>query len=489
MRVDRRERLIVLMIGCALVLARSFVFIRYESSYFDSDQAIVGLMAKHLAEGRAFPLFFYGQTYLLAVEAWLAAPWFWIAGASVATLRASLVLSNLAVTTLLIVGLERWGGLRPLHALVAAMFVAFAPPYTAALLIQANGANIEPFLFVLLLWVIRDRPLWFGAVLAIGVLTREFTAYAVPAILAGQMWDRSLFRRDTVRRWLLATIAFFAVWNVVQALQPFADLMGPGTRGQLLRGFAVSPVDNLSGRASFIVSELPARAAAMFGHHVPRLLGATVVDETVAHQGRGWMRWPLIIVLAAAVVRTLLVVRQADAAALRRSALGWYVLGVGVMGAAGYIASRPVAAVIDRYYLLTILIPVGATALFLAHEPRRWLRHMMVIVVLLWASGSAADHARLFERYRGHQEPDPSRALADTLSARRIAVAEAGYWRAYKLTFLSGERVKVASNDFVRIDEYQNLAAAAGDRLVGIREEPCPGGERIGGWFLCPPTP
>lgn len=82
---------------------------------------------------------------------------------SAGTLRASLVLTNLAVATLLVVGLERWGGLRPLHALTAALFFAFAQPYTAALLVQANGANIEPFLFVLLLWTVRGWPLRFGA--------------------------------------------------------------------------------------------------------------------------------------------------------------------------------------------------------------------------------------------------------------------------------------------------------------------------------------
>ena len=35
---------------------------------FDADQAIVGLMAKHISEGRAFPVFFYGQSYLLGAR-------------------------------------------------------------------------------------------------------------------------------------------------------------------------------------------------------------------------------------------------------------------------------------------------------------------------------------------------------------------------------------------------------------------------------------
>jgi hypothetical protein len=484
-----RERLIALSLAAALVLLRSFVFLRYESSFFDSDQAIVGLMAKHLEEGRAFPLFFYGQTYLLAVEAWLAAPLFWVAGASVATLRASLVLTNLAVAMLLIAGLERWGGLRPLLGLAAIVFFAFAPPYTAALLVQANGANIEPFLFVLVLWTVRRRPLWFGAILAVGFLTREFTIYAVPVILVGQLWDRSLFRAETVQRWLLTAVVFFAVWEGVQALRPFADLMGPGTRGQLLRGFAASQFDNLSNRASFVAAEIPARGTAMLFHNLPRLLGASVVDETVARQGHDWMFWLLAAGLSAAVLRTGFIFVRGARLGVERSAFGWYVLGLGVISAVGYVASRPASAVIDRYFLLGVFIPVGVVAVFLVHEPNRWPRQAMLSLVLIWTLASGFDHLRLLQRVRGTAVPDASRALADALVARGIHTAEAGYWRAYKLTFLSGERLKIASNDFVRIDEYQNLAAAEGDRLIGIREQPCPGGERLAGWYLCHQPP
>jgi len=69
----RQEMAVALTVAAALVLFRSIVFIAYEHAFFDSDQAIVGLMAKHLVEGRAFPLFYYGQTYMLVVDAWVAA--------------------------------------------------------------------------------------------------------------------------------------------------------------------------------------------------------------------------------------------------------------------------------------------------------------------------------------------------------------------------------------------------------------------------------
>src|SRR4051794_38729839 len=93
----RRERRIAFSAVVILVLVRSAVFVFWEQSQFDSDQAITGLMAKHLSQLRAFPLFYYGQSYMLAVEAWLAAPVFAIAGVSVTTLKLPLLAINIAI--------------------------------------------------------------------------------------------------------------------------------------------------------------------------------------------------------------------------------------------------------------------------------------------------------------------------------------------------------------------------------------------------------
>src|SRR3954464_7790323 len=106
-------------IAILLIVIRSAVFVFWPQAYFDSDQAIFGLMAKHVAEGRAFPVFMYGQTYILAVEAWMAAPVFVVAGASVATLKFPLLIINLAIALLLVRIFWREVGLSPWLALVA----------------------------------------------------------------------------------------------------------------------------------------------------------------------------------------------------------------------------------------------------------------------------------------------------------------------------------------------------------------------------------
>lgn len=63
----RRSRAILaalLVIGAAVRLAGAWLFRNPDNP----DQGIVALMAKHIAEGREFPVFFYGQAYMGSLE-------------------------------------------------------------------------------------------------------------------------------------------------------------------------------------------------------------------------------------------------------------------------------------------------------------------------------------------------------------------------------------------------------------------------------------
>src|SRR6476620_5978720 len=133
--LTRRERASTAGVVVLLVLLRSVVFVFWEQAHFDSDQAITGLMARHLSELRAFPVFYYGQNYMLAVEAWLAAPVFAVAGASVTALRLPLLAINIAIALLLLRGLVRETGLRPALAVVPTLLFALAAPGITARLL------------------------------------------------------------------------------------------------------------------------------------------------------------------------------------------------------------------------------------------------------------------------------------------------------------------------------------------------------------------
>jgi hypothetical protein len=481
---ERREWVVALSAAWALVLLRSAVLVAYEQSYFDSDQAIVGLMAKHLAEGRAFPLFFYGQSYMLGVESWVAAPFLWLGGPSVVSLRAAMVALNLAAVTLVMVGLWKGARLRPRLALVAALFFAIAPPFTSALLLEAQGGSIEPFVYVALLWWLRNRPAWFGAVLGLGFLNREFTLYAVPVVVTGQLVGGRFWRRETARAWLVSVVTFFVVWEGVNALKPYADLMGPGTRGQLLQGFAGSQMGDVANRTEISLREWPIRAATAVSRLFTRLTNGRHVEDVVT-QGHDWLWWPIVLGVVLLAARIGWVASRARAAVVRGAAFCWYLVGVGVVALAVLAAARSPEEGTLRYLLLALLVPIGLVGGLFAIDRNALVRRVVIAAVLAWAVVSGFDNVTYIRRYTSGREPNDLREFTDTLVARGLPVAEADYWRAYKITFLAAEKIKVASTNVSRIAEYQELAGAAGDNLLRIQEAPCTNGERIGGFFLC----
>jgi hypothetical protein len=100
----------------------------------------------------------------------------------------------------------------------------------------------------------------------------------------------------------------------------------------------------------------------------------------------------------------------------------------------------------------------------------------------------AGDHVRLAREYVSHRPVHARRLLADHLVQRGIRFAYADFWDAYAVTFLSNERVIVASTNVVFLREYQWLVAERSDEAVWIRHDPCPGGTRIvDGLYVCPP--
>ena len=254
-----------------LVLFRSIVPTWYEGFDFDSDQAIVGLMAKHLSELRNFPLFYYGQNYMLGVEAWLAAPLFVIGHPSVFLLRLPLVAVNCSVAVALIAGLSRSVHMRPSLAFVAALPFVMPAPVVAGRLLDLYS-NVEPLLYVLALWALRDRPFLFGALFGVAYLQREFTVFAVPALLAVKALDGTLLTRATLARLMRAAVAFAVVWIVVDVLKRHLNSYGPPAGG-LQTGPLILQMRMLMLRLCVTPQALLSRFDSFFFDCLPDLLG------------------------------------------------------------------------------------------------------------------------------------------------------------------------------------------------------------------------
>jgi hypothetical protein len=486
----------VLAVAALAIALRSVVYLRYEQLAFDSDQAITGLMAKHLVEGRAFPLFFYGQTYMLGVEAWTAAPWFLLFGPTVAALRLSLLAWNVAFGCLLVVVLHRDNHLSPWLALVPASLFLLTPASVASQLMSAQGGIVEPYVYVAGLWLLRRRPVWFGALLAVAFRNREFVAYAVPALLLVE-WCSGELTLARVRDWFVSAVVFAAAWQAVEALKPLADLMGPGTRGQPLTGFAGSQIENLVDRFDFGYGELLDRAARMGPSIVKWFSGAVQIDSALPVRERPWLGLAAGVFLTGVTGRVAFLLLRSESNRIggrswsesvslrvRRANFPIYLALVGAFAIGFFVAGKPVLPGYSRYVLLGIVCPVGLTATLLVLEPLASIRRAATALILAWALLSARDHLYAAAAYARHPGPDPMRVVADALVADGVRVASAGYWRAYVVTFFSRERLHVASQELPRIQEYQDEYAEKGG--VVISDNPCPGGRAVGELYVCP---
>jgi hypothetical protein len=152
----------------------------------NSDEGTLGLMAWHIAEGRDFPAFFYGQHYMGAVVAYAAAPLFWLAGPSPFGLRLVTIALFLGFLAVL------WKLAAMLYdrrvASVSALLLAFGSIPMLAGQLQADGHNATRLLAVSMLLLAvplarapgsgaaarpRRRWLWagWGLVAGIGIWT------------------------------------------------------------------------------------------------------------------------------------------------------------------------------------------------------------------------------------------------------------------------------------------------------------------------------
>jgi hypothetical protein len=475
----------------AAVLFRSIVFTVWEQARFDSDEAVMGLMAKHLSELRAFPVFFYGQHYILGVQAWMAAPVFLIAGPSVAALRFPLVIVNVAVAVLPVRIL--------MTEVVAWLFFVLAVPGTASELLRAYGGSVEPILYVLLIWLARERPVWLGLVLGIGFLHREFTVYAYGALLLVELLKGSLFKGPVLLKHAVVITAAVATMSSVNVAKQFSSAAGPNTTiDQVL-----TPATNLAeldARMCIDPATVPGGLKAVATSHWAWLFGLQaqpVVDfgvNATTIQGVTGL-WAVMLMLASLVATCLTLAGPAVLRAARdqgppfdRLQFPIYLSSTGLASAFMYAIGRcgVISIFTIRYDLLSVLIPIGLMAAFFTVERNRRLMLAAVVLVSGWAAVSAFGHGRLLAEYVTRTPVNRDREAIAELNKRQIRYGTADYWIAYRLTFLSKERIILAATGVSRIYDYNRIVASHRQDPIFLSRRPCGEGPKLAdGVYLC----
>src|SRR5438094_5968805 len=112
---------VALLVGMALRLA----VIASPLGALDGDEAVVGLMARHIAFLGDRPVFYYGQPYLGSLEAFAAAPLFRVFGSSTLLLKLVPTVFSLGFLVLSAVLARRLFGIGP--ALATAAYLAVPP--------------------------------------------------------------------------------------------------------------------------------------------------------------------------------------------------------------------------------------------------------------------------------------------------------------------------------------------------------------------------
>jgi hypothetical protein len=475
----RREIWFFTILAALLVLIRSVVFILKGYVDFNSDQAIVGLMAKHLSEFRTFPLFYYGQNYMLGVQSWVIAPFFWVARPSIAALKAPLVLLNILAAVLLMRAISRRLQLRPAIGFVAALPFIMPTPVIAGSFLQTLGSSgVEPLLYMLILWMLRSRPFAFGAMLAFGFLHREFTMYALPALALVELAGGSAWTGNTVRRALKGAGGFAVVWLIIDRAKVLLSGTGLILQAQQVGGFAcLDHGPALLERARFVVMRI-----------WPVLSGGTQMPlDHYAMRSSAVAGSPIVGWIGAGTM-LLMLGRLAWLWRFRRSesSIGFavYLALVGCATLVGYGLTCAFVYPISRYFNLAILLPIGCFAAFMAWEPSARLRNAVIVVFVLWGAVNLVDNVRTIREAYVNPHPDPHGELTEFLLSRRIRYARANYWDAYVVDFLSRERVIVGSFGPVRIRDYEHRVDQFQDAAVTIERQPCEGQLRVAAWCV-----
>lgn len=128
------------LILCLAALWR-YCFLQATNSVIDADEAIVGLMARHILDGGEWPIFYYGQNYMGSFEAILSAGVFWLIGASSTALKVvPLVFSLYLIVAIYIFTkhiASEWA------AKVAVLLAAFPPSALTIWSTKARGGFVE----------------------------------------------------------------------------------------------------------------------------------------------------------------------------------------------------------------------------------------------------------------------------------------------------------------------------------------------------------
>ncbi len=436
-----------------------------EVDVYLADEGIVGMMGKHIMEGRELPVFFYGQHYLGALEAYAAALVFSVAGPGFLPLRVVTLLFSLGLGAAVYSFVYRYYSVAA--ARWATALVAVAPMYFLQWNLKARGGFVEHLLLVFLVMLAfwrfylahrRDRvtALTLGLLTGIALWVNQLVlAYMVVmgALLATRYGDRRGWAEVVVGTVLGASLLLG--YNVVH---PGATLKTLGRKAVVVNRVPIDQRDEswlargLAKRVEAISHGL-GNLGLVFGVPPSEKLDRVGVSSAVRGggplAGARSVSWPIpALVFGAGLLAGL----------PRRGRGGWAPVGSDQLLGLFALATFAVGYVSSRYMLAAYPLAAVMVGVLLSRSRGPALRWMQVGVVgvLLFNMAGWTDALML----RGRVDAERGKPLLEFLAANDLAACySAG--PLYHLVFESNEGVVLAPLQNDRYPRYNEIVEAS----------------------------
>lgn len=441
-------RLLTLSILLLLAAAVRLDFLAAADFVIDADEAIVGLMAKHIYEGKGVPTFYYGQAYMGSFEAILAAGSFAIFGISnEALLIVPFFFALLLV--LLTYGLTREIG-GEWAARAAALLMALPPSALVVWSTKARGGFIEivclsaaalltalrwqrsgfPIAWALLTWLLLGFGWWVNNQILYAVL-------AIALFMTGVALHDALQSRPRLRGKRLA-LAASAVFGFFAGGAPFwiYNVRHGFPSAALFKGS--ESADVLAHMQGVVEKALPILFGARRFWSTDDLYPyATVIAYSL-------FAVPALLFIARRFkqIAALLLLRFSTPAIELPALFVVIALAVFCVSSFGRLVEAP-RYLLPLYPALFALI--GVVLEWLAERRPLLARGYLSLVVAVFLASSyiggrgIPGEPFIFDRERvssSHAE------LIDWLEAHNIPAVRTNYWVGYRLAFETRERVK-----------------------------------------------
>jgi 4-amino-4-deoxy-L-arabinose transferase-like glycosyltransferase len=437
---------------CLLALVWRALLLWSGAATFHSDEAIVGLMARHITQGLPIPTFFYGQSYMGSLDSLLVSLVFRVAGEGVLGIRLVQMALYLGVLITAMLLASRLFADRRVTMGVGLLLAVGSPLFTLYTTISLGGYGevlLLGNLLLLLGWELRQQPdSWWrwgaaGALLGMGWWTNALiVVYVLPV---GLFLLPVIVRRRPLGGLLLAGVLFMlgsAPWWLYNLNHQWESVRF------LLGGFGgVAQQERMS---------IPDKLIGLLFIGLPGVVGARLPAASTAWSPLGWgvlIGW-LVLILASGV--KALRARGRDALAPRYL---WLLL----LGFCALFLLSSFGADATGRYLLPLIVP---TTILLVAQVRVRLGVVVIVGLAAWHMAGVVTAMRAptgltpqFDAVTDIPNTDDEAFMA-FLQQEGLTRGYATYWVSFRLAFLSGETLIFAP----RLPYKADLSPAGGDR-------------------------